>query len=75
MTSQPVDNNDGGEPRPERPQGFLPIMTNTFDRYFISVMVLVAIHLLWFRFLESYLTIHIATILSLVIGYVIVKWG
>lgn len=75
MTSQPADNKSGNEPRQERPQGFLPIATNTFDRYFISVVVLVAIHLLWFRFLESFLTINIATIISLVVGYIIVKWG
>jgi predicted small integral membrane protein len=74
MNSQPVENNPP-KPRRERPQGFLPMVTNTFDRYFISVIVLVAIHLLWFRFLEASLSIHIATILSLVIGYIIVRWG
>lgn len=59
----------------ERPPGFLPIQTNTFDRYFISVVVLVAVHLVWFRFLETYLSINIATIISLVLGYIIVRWG
>lgn len=64
-----------GKEKRERPPGFLPIVTNTFDRVFISVVVLVAIHLIWFRFLEAYLSIHIATLISLVLGYVIIRWG
>ncbi len=56
-------------------QGFLPIRTNTFDRYFISVVVFVAIHLAWMRLLEAYLPLWIATILSLVAAFLIVRWG
>jgi predicted small integral membrane protein len=59
----------------ERPPGFLPITTNTFDRVFISIVVLVAIHLIWFRFIESFLSVNIATILSLVLAYVIIRRG
>jgi predicted small integral membrane protein len=59
----------------ERPRGFLPIDTNMFDRYFISIVLLVAIHLLWFRFLESFLSINIATLITLVLSYCIVRWG
>ena len=33
-------------------KGFLPIKTNTFDRVFISVVIFVAVHLLWMRFIE-----------------------
>jgi predicted small integral membrane protein len=33
-------------------RGFLPITTNTFDRVFISVILLIGISLLWMRFLE-----------------------
>lgn len=55
--------------------GFLPIQTNTFDRFFISVVCFVAIHLLWMRFFESFLSLWFATILSIVLAYIIVRWG
>jgi predicted small integral membrane protein len=59
------------EPR----RGFLPIDVNTFDRVFISVILTVAIHLLWLRFVEAYLPLWIATIISIVLGIFIVWKG
>lgn len=56
-------------------QGFLPIETNTFDRYFISVVVFVAISLLWMRFVEAYLPLWISTVISVILGAVIVRRG
>lgn len=56
-------------------KGFLPIATNTFDRVFISVVLYIAIHLLWMRFCESFAPLWIATLLSLVIAVVIVRRG
>ena len=56
-------------------QGFLPIATNTFDRCFISVVCFVAIHLLWMRFVEAFIPLFVATIISLVLAVVIVRWG
>jgi predicted small integral membrane protein len=56
-------------------QGFLPIETNTFDRVFISVVCLIAIHLLWMRFLETSLPLWIATIIALILGVIIVRKG
>ena len=56
-------------------QGFLPIETNTFDRYFISVVVFVAISLLWMRFVEAYLPLWISTVISVILGVVIVRRG
>lgn len=56
-------------------QGFLPIETNMFDRIFISVVLLVAIHLFWLRFIEVYLPLWIATVISLILGYIITRWG
>lgn len=56
-------------------RGFLPIHTNAFDRVFIAVIVFVAVHLLWMRFLEASLPLSLATVLSLVIGAVIVARG
>ena len=55
--------------------GFLPIETNTFDRYFISVVCFVAIHLLWMRFLESFIPLLVATIISLILAVIIIRWG
>ncbi len=55
--------------------GFLPIHTNGFDRGFISVVCLIAIHLFWMRFLETHLSIYIATAISVVLGFLIIKKG
>ncbi len=55
--------------------GFIPFYTNAFDRVFISLVILIAIHLLWLRFMEPTLPIEMATVISLVIGYVVMRWG
>ncbi len=55
--------------------GFLPIETNTFDRVFIAVLVFVALHLFWMRFVEAALPLGVATVLSLIIGALIVARG
>jgi predicted small integral membrane protein len=65
---------DEAPPPPER-RGFLPFDANAFDRVFISIVCLVAIHLLWFRFLEASLSINIATVLSLIVAFVVIRWG
>jgi len=65
----------GRPQKAERRQGFLPIRTNTFDRVFISITCFVAINLLWFRFLETYLSINFATVIGLVLAFVIIRWG
>ncbi len=54
---------------------FLPFYTNAFDRVFISAVILIGIHLLWLRFMESAFPIVVATVISLVIGYVVVRRG
>ncbi|RIK52961.1 MAG: hypothetical protein DCC57_09080 [Chloroflexi bacterium] len=56
-------------------RGFLPFETNTFDRVFISVLCFVAIHLLWMRFVESFLPLWIATLITLALAVVIVRKG
>ena len=58
-----------------RKDGFLPIKTNAFDRVFISVVLFIAIHLLWMRFLEAYLSLWIATLISLLLGQWIIRKG
>ena len=54
---------------------FLPIVTNTFDRVFISVVLFVAVQLLWMRFLERFLPLWIAAIISVIAGFFIVTRG
>ena len=55
--------------------GFLPFYTNAFDRVFISAVILIGIHLLWLRFMEPALPVELATVISLVIGYYVVRRG
>jgi predicted small integral membrane protein len=66
-----VDENGKGNARP----GFLPIHTNAFDRVFIGVVVFVALHLFWMRFLEAELSLYFATAISVVLGWLIVTRG
>ena len=70
-----ADNGSGnGNGRTVR-TGFLPIHTNAFDRVFIGTVIFVALHLLWMRFLEAHIPLYAATMLSLLIGAVIVARG
>ena len=55
--------------------GFLPIKTNAFDRVFIATVIFVAIHLLWMRFLEIHAPLYGATIVSAMVGALIVMRG
>ena len=59
----------------ERRKGLLPFETNLFDRIFIALVVYIAAHLLWMRFLEPFLTIKVAHVAMLAVSFVIVKWG
>ncbi|KAB0677715.1 DUF2160 family membrane protein [Aureimonas leprariae] len=62
------------EARPVR-QGFLPIVTNWFDRLFIGIYLFVAIELLWMRFLEKAIPLTGAHLLSLLLLVLIVWKG
>lgn len=56
--------------------GFLPIETNWFDRLFISVVLWVALSLLWLRFLEPLgLSIWICVAISVVMAVIIIRRG
>lgn len=55
--------------------GFLPIETNGFDRVFIAAMLFVAVHLFWMRFVEAALPLGVATVLSLILGAIIIIRG
>lgn len=63
-------------PAAPKRRGFLPIKTNAFDRVFIGVVLFVAIHLFWMRFLEpAGLSLYLATALSVAAGAAIVARG
>ncbi|HHV63396.1 MAG TPA: DUF2160 domain-containing protein [Firmicutes bacterium] len=49
--------------------------TNLFDRVFIGVVLFVAIHLAWMRFIEMYVPLGVATALSVLIIFAIIRWG
>ena len=70
-----TDMSEETEIRRPAPQGFLPIHTNLFDRIFIAVVVFVAIHLFWMRFVEQDLSLYVATGLSVIIGALIIARG
>jgi predicted small integral membrane protein len=55
--------------------GFLPIQTNLFDRFFISIVVWIALSLLWMRFLEQSLPLWIANVIALVVAILIIRKG
>ena len=58
-----------------RKKGFLPMSTTIGDRIFIGVVTFLAIHFLWMRFMESRISLWVATILSTALIIVIIKKG
>lgn len=66
---------NGFRPHKTERDGFLPIRTNGFDRGFISVVILILVHLLWMRFLESVLPLWVATVLCLTLAVFIIRKG
>ncbi len=58
-----------------RRRGFLPFETNAFDRVFISVVTGIAAFLLYFRFLESHITLWVPVAVWFVWLAVVVRNG
>lgn len=71
----PFEPENGAMPHLMEREGFLPFPTNAFDRIFISGLCLVAIHLLWLRFIEAYIPLWGAMIVSIALGVYIFKRG
>lgn len=70
------DLNDMEQIKPEGRHGFLPMDTNWFDRFFISAILTVAIHLFWLRFIEPMgITLWVAMAISLALGFFIMRKG
>ena len=59
---------------PER-VGFLPIVTNWFDRIFVGIYLFVALELLWMRFLEQSIPLTVCHVLAVALGVLIVWRG
>ena len=73
----PLPDEECQAPAKARPRsGFLPIETNWFDRIFISVVIWIALSLLWLRFLEpAGLSLNFAHIIAVLLGLLIVRKG
>lgn len=73
----PLSDEEPQAPAKARPRsGFLPIETNWFDRIFISVVIWIALSLLWLRFLEpAGLSLNFAHIIAVLLGLLIVRKG
>ncbi len=56
-------------------RGFLPFETNPWGRIFVSILLTIAIHLLWMRFLEAEISLTFATILTTIMTVVIFVRG
>lgn len=55
--------------------GFLPIVTNWFDRLFIGIYLFVALELFWMRFLEQSIPLAVCHVLAIALGVLIVWKG
>jgi predicted small integral membrane protein DUF2160 len=56
-------------------RGFLPIVTNWFDRVFVGIYLFVALELLWMRFLEQSIPLTVCHVLAIALGALIVWRG
>jgi predicted small integral membrane protein len=56
-------------------RGFLPIVTNWFDRIFVGIYLFVALELFWMRFLEQSIPLVVCHVLAVVLGVLIVWKG
>ena len=56
-------------------RGFLPIVTNWFDRVFVGIYLFVALELLWMRFLEQSISLVVCHVLAVASGVLIVWRG
>jgi predicted small integral membrane protein len=56
-------------------QGFLPIVTNWFDRLFMGIYLFVALELVWLRFIEVAIPLIFCHILAIGLGLLILLRG
>ncbi len=60
--------------KPQR-RGFLPIVTNWFDRLFIGIYLFVALELFWMRFLEQSIPLTVCHVVAVLLGALFVWKG
>jgi len=74
-----LDETDTEMPKPvagkQERVGFLPIVTNWFDRVFVGIYLFVALELFWMRFLEQSIPLTACHVLALALGVLIVWRG
>jgi len=52
-----------------------PFKTNLWDRIFLSIVIMFAIHLFWVRFIETYVPLSFATVGTLIFTVYVVIFG
>ena len=52
-----------------------PFKTNLWDRIFLSIVIMFAVHLFWVRFIEVYAPLSVATVASLIFTTLVVIFG
>ena len=76
MLTNPDDLDEEATAKPRRPRrGFLPIVTNWFDRLFIAIYLGVALELFWLRFVEQAVPLTFCHLLVLALGVLIIWKG
>ncbi|WP_037280252.1 DUF2160 family membrane protein [Rubellimicrobium mesophilum] len=77
MLTNPDELDEGVVAKPRRRirRGFLPIVTNWFDRLFIAIYLGVALELFWLRFIEQAAPLTICHLIVLALGALIIWKG
>jgi predicted small integral membrane protein len=70
-----LDEDAVAKPRRKSRRGFLPIVTNWFDRLFIAIYLGVALELFWLRFVEQAVPLTACHLLVLVLSVLIIWKG
>ena len=77
MLTNPDDLDEEATAKPRRRprRGFLPIVTNWFDRLFLAIYLGVALELFWLRFVEQAVSLTVCHLLVLALGVLIIWKG
>ncbi|MBP8933451.1 MAG: hypothetical protein KBG67_03370 [Candidatus Atribacteria bacterium] len=52
-----------------------PFKTSLWDRIFLSIVIMFAVHLIWVRFIEAYAPLLIATVGTLIFTALVIIFG
>jgi predicted small integral membrane protein len=75
VESERADLEPEAAPQKAERVGFLPIVTNWFDRVFVGIYLFVALELFWMRFLEQSIPLTVCHVLAIALGVLIVWRG